>query len=269
MGIRERRDREREATRQAILHAARDLFVTEGYENVSIRKIAGRIEYSPAAIYGYYAGKEDIFFALAETGFRLFLRSMKAVRRSADPLETLRRAFWQYYQFSKAQPEYFALMFVDRFVPRISREWERLEFMRQGRDEIARIVERCIEQGVFPRSANPDAIFHVLAAAVHGVAAIRLSDRFIPRNTADALAHDVLEAAIAGLRHGVATTFDARICFHATRPSRADGEKKPALGERVVPSIARQAASRRGDGRGGSDRAPRHGRATKRARPTA
>ena len=70
MGIKDRQDRERFAVRQAILDAARDLFVTEGYRNVSIRKIAERIEYSPAAIYSYFPSKDDIFFALAEEGFR-------------------------------------------------------------------------------------------------------------------------------------------------------------------------------------------------------
>jgi AcrR family transcriptional regulator len=253
---------------QAILDAARDLFVAEGYENVSIRKIAERVEYSPSAIYGYFAGKEDIFFALAETGFRLFFRSMKAVKRSADPLETLRRAFWQYYQFSKTQPEYFALMFVDRHVPRISREWERLEFMRQGRDEIAKLVQRCIETGVFPRSANPDAVFHILAAAIHGASAIRLSDRFIPRDTADALAHDVLDAAIAGLRHGVATTFDARICFHTTRLPQSDSKEKAAAPEPAESAPARKPRSRRGTDHAETARAARPGRVTKRIRPT-
>src|SRR5947208_8641755 len=71
MGIKERQERDREAVRRAILDAARDLFVTEGYQNVSIRKIAERIEYSPAALYGYFGSKDDIFFALAEEGFRL------------------------------------------------------------------------------------------------------------------------------------------------------------------------------------------------------
>ena len=71
MGIRERHERDREAIQRAILDAARELFVSEGYQNVSIRKIAERIEYSPAAIYGYFRSKDDIFFALAEEGFRL------------------------------------------------------------------------------------------------------------------------------------------------------------------------------------------------------
>jgi AcrR family transcriptional regulator len=70
MGIKERQDRERHAVRASILTAARDLFVTEGYANVSIRKVAERIEYSPAAIYIYFPGKDYIFFALATEGFQ-------------------------------------------------------------------------------------------------------------------------------------------------------------------------------------------------------
>src|SRR5438045_8917576 len=71
MGIKERQERDREAVRRSILDAARDLFVTEGYRNVSIRKIAEKIEYSPAALYGYFPSKDDIFYALAEEGCRL------------------------------------------------------------------------------------------------------------------------------------------------------------------------------------------------------
>ena len=71
MGVKERQEREREAVARAILDAARELFVAEGYQNVSIRKIAEKIEYSPAAIYGYFPSKDDIFLALAEEGFRL------------------------------------------------------------------------------------------------------------------------------------------------------------------------------------------------------
>ena len=50
MGTKERQDRERQAVTASILDAARDLFIAEGYQSVSIRKIAERIEYSPAAI---------------------------------------------------------------------------------------------------------------------------------------------------------------------------------------------------------------------------
>src|SRR5450759_2541175 len=115
MGIKERQVRDREAVRRSILDAARELFVAEGFQNVSIRKIAERIEYSPAAIYGYFPSKNDIFFALAEEGFRL-LADPAAVRQilqspHAPPIERIRALFWRFYEFSRDQPQYFALMF--------------------------------------------------------------------------------------------------------------------------------------------------------------
>src|ERR1700704_3103535 len=133
MGIKERQVRDREAVRRAILDAARDLFVHEGYQNVSIRKIAERIEYSPAAIYGYFPSKDDIFFALAEEGFRLLgdPEDAQATARlqALAPLERLNETFWHVYEFSRKHPQYFSLMFIDRDVPRISREYERFAFV--------------------------------------------------------------------------------------------------------------------------------------------
>src|SRR5215213_10195969 len=117
MGIKERQERDRNAIRQAILTAARDLFVTEGYRNVSMRKIAERIEYSPAAIYGYFPSKDSIFFALAEEGFRLLAdRAGRAVAGLSDPLERLHQGLWAFYEFSKEHAQYFELMFTDRSV---------------------------------------------------------------------------------------------------------------------------------------------------------
>src|SRR4051812_69506 len=117
LGVKERQGREREAVSRSILDAARDLFVAEGYQNVSIRKIADRIEYSPAAIYSYFPSKDDIFFALAEEGFHLLFDSASADEPAAvetrEPIDAVRAAFWHFYEFSRKQPEYFALMFVD------------------------------------------------------------------------------------------------------------------------------------------------------------
>ena len=108
MGIKERQERDREAVRRSILDAARELFVNEGYHNVSIRKIAERIEYSPAALYGYFPSKDDIFFALAEEGLSLLGHQELAAEPTADPLEDVRAMIWRLYAFSKAQPQYFA-----------------------------------------------------------------------------------------------------------------------------------------------------------------
>src|SRR3970282_1717698 len=101
MGPTEPHDREREPVRAAILPAARELFVAEGYRNVSMRKIAERIEYSAAAIYSYFPSKDDIFFALAEEGFRMLADcASDAVQDIADPLDRLRAGLQAFYAFS-------------------------------------------------------------------------------------------------------------------------------------------------------------------------
>ncbi len=237
MGIQERQSRQKEAVRRAILDAARALFVDQGYGNVSIRKIAGRIEYSPAAIYSYFASKNDIFFALAEEGFALFA-AMAAGAPAADPLDALRQRFWRYYEFSRQQPEYFALMFVDRAVPRISREWERFRYVHDLRAQDGGAIQRCIEAGMLPAGTDVYSAFHILATAIHGAAVIRLAGRFCPPDAVDALARDTLDAAIAGLRTGVPTTFTARVAAGSAE-TKAPGAARP------VPRSRRRRGARR------------------------
>lgn len=213
MGVKERQERDREELRQSILDAAQELFVAEGYRNVSIRKIAEKVEYSPAALYSYFPSKDDLFFALAEEGFRkLFAFTNDPAAMSGDPLSAIRDGFLRYHQFSRKHPEYFELMFVDRSVPKIGREWERFGFVQQMIGEVVAVIQRGIDQGVFPAGTNAQVAFHLLWCAVHGAATAAVCDRLAPDEDPDALARDTLEACIAGLRAGVATTFTPSPC---------------------------------------------------------
>jgi AcrR family transcriptional regulator len=208
MGIKERQERDREAVRRAILDAARELFVTEGFQNVSIRKIAERIEYSPAAIYGYFPSKDDIFFSLAEEGFRL-LGDPAATRddpalKDAPPLDRVRAVFWRLHTFSREQPQYFALMFVERSVPRISREYERFAFAREMKEHIIEELRAAIDTGALPATLDPQVAMRSLMVGILGVALLNLNERLLPGENADSLAADVLNLTLAGLRSGVA-----------------------------------------------------------------
>lgn len=207
MGIRERQDRERLAVRQAILDAARDLFVTEGYRNVSIRKIAERIEYSPAAIYSYFPSKDDIFYALAEEGFRRLDATVRAVAGDPDPLQEVRSCWWAYYEFSREQREFFELMFVDRSVPQITEQWTGLAFVHQMLAFAAARIQRCIDEGIFPSTTNAEVAMHLIWGALTGPAVIGSGCRLAPGEDPSALARDVLELVIAGLKAGAPTTF--------------------------------------------------------------
>jgi AcrR family transcriptional regulator len=203
MGIKERQERDREAVSRAILDAARELFVAEGYQNVSIRKIAERIEYSPAAIYGYFPSKDDIFFALAEEGFKLLSTPVgMGQNEKLLPLDRIRAIFWRLYEFSREHPQYFWLMFVDRSVPRICREYERSHSVRELRRDLIAQVQSSIDTHSLPSSVDASVVFHLLATAVMGVAVMRLSARG-PTQISDQLARDVVNVLLAGLQSGV------------------------------------------------------------------
>jgi AcrR family transcriptional regulator len=214
LGLKERQERERETVARAILDAARDLFVTHGYQEVSIRKIAEKIEYSPAAIYGYFPSKDDIFFALAEEGFRLLFAyaEVPATPSDADPADRIRRQFWRYYEFSKDHPEYFALMFLDRSVPRISKNWERFGLVSEKKHDMLAGIQEAIDAGAFPAGTSPHAVFQIVLAAIHGVASMRLCDRMTQGEDADALARATLNTVIAGLKTGAARDIDLFDC---------------------------------------------------------
>ncbi|HXR44264.1 MAG TPA: TetR/AcrR family transcriptional regulator [Pseudolysinimonas sp.] len=189
-------------TRRAILDAALDLFITHGYAQVSIRNIAARVEYSPGAIYGYFASKDDIFFALAEEGLRSLGAREMADAPSADPVEDVRAATWRLYEFSKDQPQYFTLVFLDQRVPRVSREYERFAFISEMRSRALARVDRCVAEGLFPPTTHADVALRLLWAPIVGFAALRLSRRMADEVDLDPLVRDAIETTIAGIRAG-------------------------------------------------------------------
>jgi len=214
MGIRERQERDREAVERAILNAARDLFIAEGYPNVSIRKIAERIEYSPAALYAYFPSKDDIFFALAEEGFRLLsgIAPRKDERRHDEPLARVRDFFWHLYEFSRKHPEYFALMFIDRSVPRICREYQRFAFAHEMPDRLIVEIQRCIDTHVFPATLSAAVAFRMLMLSMLGAAVMGLSRRLPSGEDPDLIAADILDVTLAGLQSGVALRSKGILC---------------------------------------------------------
>ena len=217
MGVKERQERDREQLRARILDAARELFVAEGYRNVSMRKIADRIEYSPAAIYSYFPSKDDIFFALAEEGFRkLAFHIGAALEKVPDPLDRLRRGLLAFYEFSKTDPEYFELMFIDRSVPSLSQDFQRFEFFQAMTARAESDIQACIDRGQFSKMLTPAAALHVLWVSILGASAIRLAQRLAPGEDPDLLAYDVVESLLAGFTTNIHTTFVASDCaFHA------------------------------------------------------
>ncbi|MGF6444336.1 TetR/AcrR family transcriptional regulator [Paraburkholderia youngii] len=113
MGIAERKHRQKQALRERILDAARRIVVREGFDALSMRKIADAIEYSPATLYLHFASRDDIARALCEEGYAQLLATFVPLVQIADPAERLKALGRAYVAFGVQHPETYRLIFME------------------------------------------------------------------------------------------------------------------------------------------------------------
>src|SRR5438045_3623781 len=82
--IRHRQEQEKQELRQTILMAAGVLFLEQGYERFSLRKVAERIGYSPTTIYLYFRDKDDLLFTVVDEGFVRFGQELARAAASTE-----------------------------------------------------------------------------------------------------------------------------------------------------------------------------------------
>lgn len=151
-----RRERESSEIRRKIIEAARSLFLNQGYAEVSMRKIADQIEYSPTTIYHYFANKEAIVRELLLEGNALFLQALQQREQEAkaaglNALDMLKTVSDAYVRFGAANPEYYNILFISNLesVSLVclmdSGRFKGFELLEAGLK--AAMVEGCIIQG--------------------------------------------------------------------------------------------------------------------------
>ena len=107
-----RRERQKAETRQAILDAARELFVSDGVEATTMRAIAARIGYTPTAIYHHFRDKDALIVELCMADFSALGQAMHKIGRIEDPVERLRRMGLAYTDFALDNPSQYRFMFM-------------------------------------------------------------------------------------------------------------------------------------------------------------
>ena len=180
MGIEERRQRERDEVREKILDGARELFVENGYEGVTMRKVAERIEYSPTTIYLYFADKETLFRELCSADFQRLAASFQSAAQVADPIERLRASAWIYLRFAAENPNHYRLMFMT--ANPVGPSEEALAHKGNPNEDayafLLANVSAAIEAGAFrPEFRDAHLVAQTLWAAVHGVASLEITQK--------------------------------------------------------------------------------------------
>lgn len=112
MGSKERIIRQKEETRSNIIIAAREIVKEEGWQGLSMRKIADKIEYTAPIIYEYFANKEAILQELTCKGFRILTKDLETARKeSEDPAVQLENMWLAYWNFALKNKEMYQLMY--------------------------------------------------------------------------------------------------------------------------------------------------------------
>ena len=176
MGITERRDRDKQEMRKLIVETATQILVEEGIDQVSIRRIADRIEYSPGTIYLYFEDKDDILYEAHLEAFSAFLDAEMTVAGIPDPLDRLMALGRAYIDFALANKQKYDLMFLIP-VPRIQNK-EKYDWSVSIRtyQVLRTIVEECIAQGKI-KQTHPDVASMQIWSTVHGLASLIIRQR--------------------------------------------------------------------------------------------
>lgn len=177
MGITERKEREKLELKERILLTAKDLLLAEGYDQLSIRKIAAAIEYSPATIYLYFQDKDEIMHELMNMGFGLMAQSLAEAFQIQDPAKRILKIGEGYVYFGLNNPEWYELMFHSekpiKHIARCEEHWGHglslFEFLIQS-------CREAISKGQC-RSTDPEALALQLWSTVHGLVSLHHAKR--------------------------------------------------------------------------------------------
>jgi len=186
--VSERRERERAHRHQLIITAARELAETEGWEAVTTRRLAERVEYSQPVLYSHFNGKDAIVSAVALDGFSQMAVQLRDARRAApQPGHALRAVSHAYLRFATERRALYEAMFV---LP---------TDLKFASAETPVALRACFDEfvGCFPaHSARRELFAEVAWSALHGIAVLAGSGR-IPAEGQDARI-DLLVTQFAG-----------------------------------------------------------------------
>ncbi|HET8923458.1 MAG TPA: TetR/AcrR family transcriptional regulator [Candidatus Acidoferrum sp.] len=199
--MKERRARQKKFLRQEILDAASELFVRDGYENVSMRRIADKIEYSPTTIYIYFKDKAELLEQVCKETFgRLVQRLSKIMEQPGDSVERLKRGLIAYIEFGLENPHQYRATFMmpipedfdpQKFYEKDSPGMQAFSFLVRG-------VTECAQAGKI-QTVNVELASQVLWAGVHGITSLLITDPTFPWVGRDKVIHSTVDTLVAGL----------------------------------------------------------------------
>ncbi|MGC2237052.1 MAG: TetR/AcrR family transcriptional regulator [Pyrinomonadaceae bacterium] len=202
MSVKQRKLREKENLRQTILDTAREMFADEGYGQVSMRKIADKIEYSPTTIYLYFKDKNDLLRQICDETFaRLGQKIYSIGKIHGKTLEGFRAGLLAYVEFGLEHPKHYEVTFMLPLTGKLSETGfddtsgkKAFDFLRNG-------VAECMASGEIAEG-DVDLISQTLWAGIHGITSLLIGHEGFPFVDKKVLIDSVIDTMLKGLTTG-------------------------------------------------------------------
>ncbi len=198
------RTRQKALLRQEIIDAARDILAREGYEQLSMRKVAERIEYSPTAIYLHFEDKADLVFQVREETFGRIVNELESLETEfKDPVARIREGMRRYVAFGLRHPQHYLATFVAMPLEQSPAEAARYNDPESNGMRAVGIlrasVAACVDAGKF-KKADAEVTTRAIWAATHGVTSLLIQMPNFSWGDQKAVVDSVIDSAIEGLR---------------------------------------------------------------------
>jgi AcrR family transcriptional regulator len=190
---------DKENLRQEIMDAAREMFVAEGYQNVSMRKIAEKIGYSATTIYLYFKDKNDLLHQICEQTFARLAQNIKAINLLSDnPLEKLRSGLREYVHFGLKHPSQYEIVFITPLPVKVEGSFEDSNGS-VAFDTLRTVIAECVAAHLL-KETDVELLSQTLWAGIHGVTSLLIQHDGFPFVERERLVDSVIDTLIAGIK---------------------------------------------------------------------
>jgi AcrR family transcriptional regulator len=189
LGIAERKGRERAERERRIVAAARVIAEREGWDAVTIRRLAEEIEFSQPVLYSHFKNRDAIVAAVALEGFQEITVTLREAASGSTGRNALKNVAIAYLAFAQRHPALYAAMFVLPTDLRFAEAGTRPE-LRAGFEALAAVVA--------PFCVDVEVATETFWAALHGLAELERSGRVRPSARAARITRVVRAIVVSG-----------------------------------------------------------------------
>jgi AcrR family transcriptional regulator len=202
-----RRERDRQRMRERVLDAARELFAVHGYEAVTMRKIAERIEYTTTMIYQHFPDKETLIREIVAHDFQSFAQEFRRCAQIEDPIARILAMAKVFVDFGVQRPNHYRLMFMSPPSSEVKRA--NLDAIRADPAEdvytfFKAAIEEARHSGLLRSDLDdPELLVQSLWSGMHGVVSLHIAkgkDPWIEWRSLDRISSLLVELLLRGIR---------------------------------------------------------------------